>query len=175
MKVSAIVACSLNRAIGRDNQIPWYLPADLRFFKQSTSGHHILMGRKTYESIGRVLPRRNNIIITRQEDYKVEGAIVLSSLLEGIEYAQNHRENELFIIGGGEIYRQALTVCHRIYYTEVEVKIPDATTFFPLLTEEDWELVSEEKHEKDEQNPYNYKFQIYERKTPITVMDLEEE
>ena len=174
MQVTAIVACSKNRAIGRDNQIPWYLPADLRFFKEKTSGHHILMGRKTYESIGRPLPRRTNIIITRQADYKAEGCVVLSSLLEGVEYAKKHGESELFIIGGGEIYRQALPVCSKIYYTEVDTEIVDANVFFPKLEASNWKLSLEKPHEKDEHNPHAYVFKLYERLDPITIMRLEE-
>jgi len=114
MKVSAIVACSKNRAIGKDNQIPWYLPADLRFFKQTTLNHAILMGRKTFESIGRPLPKRHNLVVTRQKRYKSEGISVFPSLLEGIDFAKKQNWEELFIIGGGEIYRQALPFCQRI-------------------------------------------------------------
>jgi dihydrofolate reductase len=172
MNVTAIVACSKNRAIGRENQIPWYLPADLQFFKRTTSEHHILMGRKTYESIGRPLPKRTNMVITRQTNYKAEGCVVLSSLLEGVEYARKQEESELFIIGGGEIYRQSLSVCNRIYYTEVDTEISDATVFFPPLESDEWALVSEELHEKDEKNPYNYKFKVYERINPVKVIDL---
>lgn len=174
MKVAAIVACSKNRAIGRDNQIPWYLPADLRYFKQTTSGHAILMGRKTYESIGRPLPKRTNIIITRQKDYQAEGCEVYHSLLDGVVAAQKMGEEELFIIGGGEIYRQALPVCHRIYYTEVELEIPDATVFFPELPKAKWELISAETHQKDEKNPHNYTFKCYERKEEVTLLKLDE-
>jgi len=173
MNVTAIVACSKNRAIGRENQIPWYLPADLRFFKRMTSGHHILMGRKTYESIGRPLPRRTNIIVTRQTNYKLEGCVVVNSLLEGVEYAKKKGETELFVIGGGEIYRQSLAVCNRIYYTEVDAEISDANVFFPKLEMTEWNLVAEEGHEKDEKNPFDYVFKTYERKDPVTVMRLE--
>lgn len=174
MQVSAIVACSKNRAIGRDNQIPWYLPADLRFFKKITSGHHILMGRKTFESIGRPLPRRTNIVITRQLDYKAEGCVVLPSLLDGVEYAKKRGERELFIIGGGEIYRQSLSVCSHIYYTEVDAEILDASVFFPKLEAHEWRLVSEEPHEKDENNPHPYVFKVFKRIEPITVMKLDD-
>jgi dihydrofolate reductase len=174
MNVSAIVACSKNRAIGRDNQIPWYLPADLRYFKQVTSGHAILMGRKTYESIGRPLPKRSNIVITRQKNYQLEGCNVYHSLLEGVEAAKKMGEEELFIIGGGEIYRQALPICHKIYYTEVDLEIADATVFFPALQEKDWKLISAEAHQKDEKNPYHYTFKVYERTQQVTLMNLPE-
>ncbi len=174
MKVAAIVACSKNRAIGRDNQIPWYLPADLRFFKKTTLHHSILMGRKTHESIGRPLPKRSNIVVTRQKDYEAAGCEVFYSLLDAVKAVQKKGETELFIIGGGEIYRQALSICHRIYYTEVDLEVPDASVFFPELPETTWHLVSTQPHQADENNPHPYTFKIYDRKQPVTLIDLEE-
>jgi dihydrofolate reductase len=170
MKVYCIVACSKNRAIGRDNQIPWYLPADLKYFKKITSGHHIIMGRKTYESIGRPLPKRTNIVISRNTNFRAEGILVFSNFLDAVDFAQKDGCKEVFIIGGGEIYRQSLAVCSRIYYTEVDTIIDDASVFFPEMPEDEWELISEEKHIKDELNTYDYIFKIYERLTPVTVL-----
>jgi len=171
MKVNSIVACSKNNAIGRDNQIPWYLPADLKYFKKITTGNVIIMGRKTYESIGRALPKRINIVITKNKDFRAEeGVLVFNSLLEAIEYAKREVNREIFIIGGGEVYRQALSVSQKIYYTEVDTEIPDATVFFPELLPTEWNLISEEKYEKDENNPFNYIFKVYERVNPITVI-----
>ena len=172
MVVSAIVACSKNRAIGRENQIPWYLPADLKYFKKITSGHFVIMGRKTFESIGRPLPNRTNIIITHQKNFKAENCILFNSFLDAIEYANVHNQSEIFVIGGGEIYRQALAVCSKIYYTEVETEIEDATTFFPVLNEEDWSKTYHEAYLADEKNLFNYSFNIYERIKPVTVVDI---
>jgi len=171
MNINSIVACSRDNTNGSENQIPWYLPADLKYFKKITSGHIVIMGRKTYESIGRALPRRINIVVSKNKDFKAEeGVLVFSSFLDAIDYAQRELNREIFIIGGGEIYRQALAVSQKIYYTEVDTEILDATVFFPELAENEWKLISEEKHEKDEQNPYNYNFKIYERREPITVI-----
>jgi len=129
------------------------------------------MGRKTYESIGRALPKRINIVISRNKDFKVEeGVLLFSSFLEAVEYALKLSEKEIFVIGGGEIYRQALSVSHKIYYTEVDTEIGDATVFFPELTENEWKLLSEEKHEKDETNPFDYNFKVFERTRPVTVV-----
>jgi dihydrofolate reductase len=170
MKVYSIVACSSNRAIGRDNQIPWYLPADLSYFKKVTSGHCIIMGRKTYESIGRPLPKRVNIVISRNKEFKPEGVLVFSSFLEAIQYASKEVNRDIFVIGGGEIYRQALAVSSKIFYTEVDTEIIDATVFFPEIATSEWTLLSEEFHQKDEHNPYNYTFKVYERIDPVTVL-----
>ena len=147
MSLNSIVACSKNNAIGRENQIPWYLPADLKYFKKITTGHIIIMGRKTYESIGRALPKRINIVISKNKDFKVEdGVLLFSSFLDAVDYALKLTEREIFVIGGGEVYRQALSVSHKIYYTEVDTEITDATVFFPELVDSEWKLLSEEKY-----------------------------
>lgn len=171
MSVNSIVACSKNNAIGRENQIPWYLPADLKYFKKITTGHIIIMGRKTYESIGRALPKRINIVISRNKDFKVEdGVLLFSSFLDAVDYALKLTEREIFVIGGGEVYRQALSVSHKIYYTEVDTEITDATVFFPELVDSEWKLLSEEKYEKDENNPFDYNFKVFVRTNPVTVL-----
>jgi dihydrofolate reductase len=171
MSINSIVACSKNNAIGRENQIPWYLPADLMYFKKITTGHIIIMGRKTYESIGRALPKRINIVISKNKDFQVEdGVLLFTSFLEAIDYALKLAEREIFVIGGGEVYRQALSVSQKIYYTEVDTEITDATVFFPELPESEWKLLSEENHEKDENNPFDYNFKVYGRTVPVTVL-----
>lgn len=170
MKIYSIVACSKNRAIGKDNQIPWYLPADLKYFKKITSGNIIIMGRKTFESIGRPLPGRVNIVISRSKNLKMDGVLVFQSLLEALDFAAKDNERTTFIIGGGEIYRQAMPVSELIYYTEVDMEISDATVFFPEISLDDWQLISEEKHEKDEQNPFDYNFKVYRRLNPVTIL-----
>jgi dihydrofolate reductase len=172
MIVSAIVACSTNRAIGRENQIPWYLPADLRYFKKITSGHFVIMGRKTFESIGRPLPNRTNIVVSRQNKLKIEGCLVFNSFLDALEYAKEQKQHEVFVIGGGEIYRQSLSVCTKIYYTEVDIIVEDATVFFPVLNDSEWSKTFFEAHKADDKNLTSYSFNIFERKNPITVMNL---
>jgi dihydrofolate reductase len=171
MIINSIVACSRNNAIGRENQIPWYLPADLKYFKKITSGHVVIMGRKTYESIGRALPKRINIVVSKNKDFKAEhGVLVFSSFLDAVEFAIKETNREVFIIGGGEIYRQALSVSQKIYYTEVDTEILDATVYFPELPDDEWRLLSEEKHEKDENNPFDYNFKVFERIGQVTVL-----
>lgn len=147
--------------IGKENNLPWHLPADLKFFKEVTMGHPIIMGRKTHESIGRNLPGRENIVITRNEDYAAEGCTVIHSIeeLRGIEKQKNE---ELFVIGGAEIFNLSFSIADRLYITLIEDEF-EGDTFFPEFQEEDWKLVSKEKGRRDEKNPYEYSFCIYER------------
>lgn len=159
--LSAIVAAAENNAIGKDNQLLWHLPNDLRFFKRTTTGHPVIMGRKTYESVGDPLPNRRNIIITRQPGYTAEGAAVVHSLAAAIEACAG--EPEVFVVGGAEIFEQALPVLNRIYLTRVHVTLP-GDSFFPELDKQDWQLVSEESHSADERHAYSYTFRIYERR-----------
>ena len=164
MKINCIVACSKNRAIGRENTIPWHLPADLKYFKKITSGNMIIMGRKTFESIGRPLPNRTNVIISRKNDLVIENCHVFDSLEKALDFANIKGEENVFIIGGGEIYKESITKCDKLYFTEVDVVIEDATVFFPVISDSDWQLESEEKHLADDFNKYNYSFKIYSRK-----------
>ena len=163
MTISLIVAHSKNRAIGIDNQIPWYLPADLKYFKKTTLGHHILMGRKSYLSIGKPLPGRTNLVLTRNPFFTANGIIVIHTIKEGIEFAKATGEKELFIIGGGEIYRQSLMLADRLYITEVDLEI-EGDTFFPELNPKEWKLISEDSHEANEKNKWNFNFKIYDKK-----------
>ncbi len=162
MTISLIVAISKNRVIGIDNQIPWYLPADLKYFKRTTLGHHILMGRKSYLSIGKPLPRRTNLVLTRNAFFTAAGIQVIHSIEGGIELAKAAGEDELFIIGGGEIYRQSMELVDRMYITEVDIET-EGDTFFPEIDESQWKLSSEEYHKADERNKWNYCFKIYDR------------
>ncbi len=159
--VSAVVAAAENNAIGRDNQLLWHLPNDLRFFKHTTTGHAIIMGRKTYESVGRPLPNRRNIIVTRQAGYTAEGADVVHSLAAALESCA--AAEHVFVVGGAEIYQQALPVTDRVYLTRVHVSLP-GDSFFPQLDEQDWKLVSEDHHPADNRHAYGYTFMIYERR-----------
>ena len=162
MLISIIAAMGRNRAIGYQNTLPWRLPADLQRFKQLTLGHHILMGRKTFESIGRPLPGRTSIIITRQKDFQAEGCLIAHSLGEAIDLAKSHGEQEAFIIGGAEIYAQALSIIDRMYLTLVEAE-PEADAFFPEFAQSLWEKIEEVIVAADEKNQYGTKFRTLER------------
>jgi dihydrofolate reductase len=162
MLISGIVAKSLNHVIGVDNRLPWRLPADLSYFKQLTLNHHIMMGRKTFESIGKPLPQRTSIILTKDTAYNFENTFVTNSIQKGIEFAEQNAENELFIIGGAEIYRLAMPLLNRLYVTEVQVYI-EGDKFFPLISE-DWQEINREKHSKDLKNIYDYEFVMYQKR-----------
>jgi dihydrofolate reductase len=155
--ISIIVAMSENRVIGNNNSLIWKLPNDLKRFKSITSGSAVVMGRKTYESIGRPLPNRRNIIITRNEDYEVEGCVMCNSLPEALMLTNN----DCFVIGGGEIYRQALPIANKLYLTIVHNTF-DGDTTFPEL-DENWTEVLSESNNKDYKNEYDYTFVNYER------------
>ena len=146
-----------NRVIGRANGLPWKLSADLKRFKSITMGNHIVMGRKTYESIGRLLPGRTTVIVSRQEGYGVEGAVVVSSLEEAIALS-----DDLFVIGGGQIYEKALPLAERIYLTRVAAEV-EGDTYFPEVDWEGWKLFEEESHPADEKNDHSYTFETWER------------
>lgn len=161
MQLCAIVATDLNNGIGKANQLLCHLPADLKFFKQTTMGAPILMGRKTYESIGRVLPGRKNIIISRRSDYRVEGAEIYHSVESAIASC---KEEKVFVIGGAEIYKQAFAHLNEIYRTLIQYRF-EADTHFPEISKNAWNLVWEECHEADDKNPYPYCFQRWIRKT----------
>lgn len=166
MVVSLIVAVSQNRVIGKDNALLWYLPADLAYFKRTTEGHHVILGRKNYFSIPekyRPLPNRTNIILTRSADFKADGCIVLNSLEEAIDYAKKQGEKELFIIGGGQVYAEALqkNLVDRLYITEIEATF-EGDTFFPKL-DKLWKKTSETHYIADDKNKYTMRFCIYEK------------
>lgn len=163
MIISCIVAVAKNGVIGKDNEIPWYLPADLKYFKRTTTGHHIIMGRKSYQSIGRPLPKRTNVIITRDPFFISSGVLVTHSIPEALELAYNNGEKETFIIGGGNIYAQTRDLWDRVYLTEVEIE-PEGDVFFEDLNEDQWEIISEEVCLPDEKNKWPYRFKIFERK-----------
>ncbi len=158
--LSIIVAAAHNNAIGKDNQLLWHMPADLRFFKEKTMGHPVVMGRKTFESVGKALPKRRNIIISRNPDFSAEGVEVCHSLDEALELLDDTEEN--FIVGGSEIYKMSLPYCDKIYFTQIEADF-EADTFFPSFNPDEWHLTHEERHAADEKNPYNYCFLTYER------------
>lgn len=162
MTISAIIAMSKNRVIGKDNQIPWHLSADLKYFKRTTLHHHIIMGRKTFLSIGNPLPKRTNIVLTRNPFFIASNVLVATSIEDGLQLARDNGEEEAFIIGGGEIYRQSMPYLDKIYLTLIDVEV-EGDVFFPELDETQWKLISEEAHDADEKNEYNYSFLVYER------------
>lgn len=162
MKISCIVAVAHDLVIGKDNDIPWYLPADLQYFKKQTLGHHIIMGRKCYTSIGRPLPKRTNVIVTRDPFFISSNCLVTHSIPEALEQAQANGEEEAFIIGGGTIYEQTADLWDRLYLTEVDVKV-EGDIYFPSLDMKQWKLVSQEPHKADDKNEYDYVFKVYER------------
>lgn len=163
MIISAIVAVGHNNVMGRNNDIPWYLPADLKYFKKTTLNHHIVMGRKTFQSIGRPLPKRTNVIITRQPFFIASGCTTTHSVEQALQVAKDNGEEEVFIIGGGEIYKQSQPFWDKLYLTKVDVKVEDGDTFFPKIDDSEWKEIFSEYHTADEKNEMDYSFHIYER------------
>ncbi len=164
-RLSLLVAMGTNRAIGRDNQLPWYLPADLSRFRQLTTSHTIIMGRKTFESLPNgALPKRTNIVISRDPHYEALGCAVVTSLEAAIEAAKKVKTDEIFVIGGAQIFALALPEADRIYMTIVDTA-PEATIFFPEFEGPAWLAGAPEEHAADEKNPYSYRFITYERST----------
>jgi dihydrofolate reductase len=162
MKVSIIVAVGENNVIGIDKKLPWHLPADMKYFKEKTMGHHVVMGRVTYESLKKPLKGRTNIIVTRKQDFEVEGYVVVHHLDDALRIAEKQHETECFIIGGAEIFREVLRRTDRIYLTRIFHHF-EGDTFFPSLDPSKWKVVSEQSHEPDDKNRYPYSFLIYEK------------
>jgi len=156
-----IAAAAENNALGKDNDLVWHLPDDFKRFKRLTSGHYIIMGRKTFESFPKLLPNRTHVIITRKKDYQPEGTIVVHSLEEAIKVSK--LDERPYIIGGGEIYKMGMEVATKIELTRVHGEF-DADTHFPEINKEEWELVKEQFHEKDEKHDYAFTYLTYERK-----------
>lgn len=157
MLKSIIVAKSQNNAIGKDNQLLWHLPQDMRHFKQMTLGHHMIMGRKTFESIGKPLPGRELIVVTRNPDYQVPGCKIVGSIEEALDWAEQAGETEVLIAGGEQIYRAMLPVADKIYLTEVKTVL-EGDTFFPELDKNEWKEIKRTAHPADEQHAYAYNF-----------------
>lgn len=159
-RLSLIVAMAKNRVIGADGKIPWHLPNELQLFKRVTMGHHIIMGRKTYESIGRLLPGRTTVIVTRQRGYAITGAKITHTLEDAI--AQCTGDSEAFVIGGGELYRAAMPLADRIYLTVVDAE-PAGDTQMPELDAAHWRLQSTEQFRRDERHAHDYRFEVHDR------------
>ena len=160
MKISVIAAMSQNRVIGRNGALPWHLPADLARFKSITTGHTVIMGRKTFESVGQPLPNRRTIVITRNNDYQGAGVVIAHSLDEALDHAV--REDEIFILGGEAVYRIALPRADRLYLTIVHTTI-HGDTHFPSFDPDQWKLVEDDRQEADDRHAYAFSFRRYER------------
>lgn len=156
-----IAAAAENNALGKNNDLVWHLPNDFKRFKELTSGHYIIMGRKTFESFPKLLPNRTHIIITRQKNYQPDHCIVVDSLEKALEYIPE--EEDGFIIGGGEIYKQAIKIVDIIELTRVHASY-EADTFFPEINDDEWQLIQEEYHPKDEKHAVDFSYLTYIRK-----------
>lgn len=163
--ITIVVAMGLGNEIGANNQLLWHLPTDLKHFKEITTGHPIIMGRKTYQSIGKPLPNRTNIVVSRKKDWFEEGILIVGSLKEALKFAKKMDE-EIFVIGGGNIYEQTIELADKLEVTQVKANL-DAEIFFPKINEKIWKKTKEIAHEKDEKNEYDFTFQTWERKTPL--------
>jgi dihydrofolate reductase len=159
--ITIMAAIAENNALGKDNQLIWYLPADLKRFKKTTLNHVVIMGRKTFESLGKPLPNRTNIIITRDKKYKAEGCVVVNSLTKALKVAKNIDENP-FILGGAEIYKQAMPFADKLDLTFVHHKF-EADVFFPKIDKKIWKETSQEVFKADDKNKYDYSFLTFER------------
>jgi dihydrofolate reductase len=156
--ITIIAAAGSNNELGKDNDLVWHLPKDFKRFKKLTTGHHIIMGRKTFQSFPKPLPNRVHIVITRNTDYRPEGAIIVHSMTEALELSKN--DSQIFIIGGGEIYQLGMKIADKIELTRVNSSF-DADTFFPEIPSEDWKLISEEFHLKDEKHKFDFSYQTF--------------
>jgi dihydrofolate reductase len=162
MIISLIAAAATNNAIGKEGAMPWHLPNDMKHFKNVTWGMPVVMGRKTFESLGKALVGRKNIVISRQQGWNAAGAVVVKTIEDALFVAKETDANEVMVIGGGEIYKALFDKAKRIYLTRVEAE-PEADTFFPAIHPEQWHLMNQKIHEADEKNAYNYSFQVWER------------
>jgi dihydrofolate reductase len=163
MMISLLVAASENNVIGKSNQLPWHLPNDLKYFKNLTWGMPILMGRKTFESIGKPLPGRKSIVITRNADWQHEDVDVVHSIEEAIQKAEGYGVKEVFVIGGAEIFKTSLPTANRIYLTRIHHSF-EGDVFFPDISEAEWELTSNRYCEADEKNTYHHTYQVWNKK-----------
>lgn len=162
MLVSAIAAMAHRNVIGHNNQIPWYLPADLSYFKRTTLNHHVLMGRNSFEGIGHPLPNRTNIVISRNTFFTADGVLVAHSIEDALGIAYDHGETEAFIIGGGVIFQDAFDLFDKIYITEVDLEV-EGDAFFPEINPAEWREIWREAHEPDAKNEHKYVFRVLER------------
>jgi len=163
MKISMIAALDQNNAIGLNGQMPWHLPDDFKYFKAITMGKPMLMGRKTFEAIGRILPGRPHWIISTQDNYQVEGALTFTSVEQAFSFAKENKTPELMIIGGGQIYAQCLPLAHYLYLTRLDTVLEQADTHFPTLNPNQWREIERTRHDADEKHPCVFYFTKWER------------
>ena len=164
--ISLIVAVSENMVIGKDNKLAWHLPDDMNYFSNMTKGHSIIMGRKNWESIPkkyRPLPERKNIVVTRNNKFEDKGAIIVNSIEKAVKKARRFDEEEIFIIGGGEIYKLGFAYVDKLYITEIYANI-DGNTYFPKWNKENWKEISRISHPKDEKHEFDFDYVIYKKK-----------
>jgi len=165
MIISLIAALTKNRVIGKNNDLPWHLPDDMKYFMQTTKAHHVIMGRKNYESIPekfRPLPNRTNIVVTRQKDFYAPACTIVNTLGEGITLAKTAGEKELFIIGGSEIYALGMPYADQLYLTEIDATL-GGDTYFPSFNKNDWQELSRRHHEVDARHAYAFDFVVYKK------------
>lgn len=165
MTISLIAALTENRVIGKNNDLPWHLPDDMKYFMQTTKGHPVIMGRKNYDSIPekfRPLPNRTNIVVTRQRDFVADGCTVVHSLEEALDEATNIITDEIFIIGGAEIYRQGMPKANKLYLTEILATL-DGDTYFPEFDTRSWKEISRLHHPDDDRHRYAFDFVVYQK------------
>lgn len=162
-RISLLVAMAKNRVIGVDNRIPWHLPNELGIFKNVTMGHHIVMGRKTYESINRLLPGRTTVIVTRQKNYSVPGALIAHSVGEGLAACRG--DDEIFVIGGAELFRETLPIADRLHLTVVDAE-PRGDTFMPQFDMSEWRERSSQSFAADEKHAHAFRYAVYDRIRP---------
>ena len=166
MKISLIAALGRNNEIGKENMLLWNMPADMKHFRETTSGHVVIMGRKTYESIGQPLPNRRNIVITRNTEFTAPGIEIAHSLAEAIDIVQTDGagwDGEVFVIGGAQLYAEAIDMADTLYITRIDSEVPEADAFFPEFGPAEWKEIARETHESDETNPHAYTFITYEK------------
>lgn len=164
MKISLIAAMTKNRVIGKDNDLPWKLPDDMKYFQQTTKGHVVIMGRKNYDSLPpsfKPLPNRTNVILTRQQGYQADDCEVFGNLKEALEFAKSQGEEEVFVIGGGQVYKEAIAKGDRIYLTEIHTEI-EGDVYFPEM-DASWTEVSRAHHLADDRHKYAFDFVVYEK------------
>ncbi len=165
MKISLIAALTRNRVIGKNNDLPWRLPDDMKYFMATTKGHFVIMGRKNYESIPtkfRPLPERENLILTTQRDFQAPGCTLIHSLEEGINISRKGKEEELFIIGGAEVYKLALPFATHLYLTEIDAEV-DGDAFFPPIDTKQWKEISRVHHAQDVRHRFAFDFVVYSK------------
>lgn len=166
MIISLIAAVTENHVIGKDNDLPWHLPDDMKFFMETTKGHHVIMGRKNYDSLPakfKPLPNRTNIVITRQKNFLAPGCVIVNSLETAIDIARSANEQEVFIIGGAEIFNQSIHLADRLYITEIKTTL-EGDTYFPLIDKKEWKAISAKSHPLDAKHNYAFEFVTYQRK-----------